>query len=40
MHIMLNAALHFEIQSGNLETEKLLKDIEELKATLLSVISM
>lgn len=40
MHIMFNAALNFEIQSRNLENEKLLKDIDELKATLLSVISM
>ncbi|KAK1387985.1 CAP-gly domain linker [Heracleum sosnowskyi] len=35
-----NSALHFEIQSGNLVNQKLLKDIDELKATLLSVISM
>ncbi|XP_063945392.1 uncharacterized protein LOC108213455 isoform X2 [Daucus carota subsp. sativus] len=35
-----NSALHFEIQSGNVEYEKLLRDIDEQKATLLSVISM
>lgn len=38
--IVVNAALHLEIQSGKLENEKLLKDINELKATLLSTISM
>uniref|UniRef100_A0A5B7BYS1 Uncharacterized protein n=1 Tax=Davidia involucrata TaxID=16924 RepID=A0A5B7BYS1_DAVIN len=35
-----NSALHVEIQSGNFENEKLLKDIDELKITLLSTISI
>lgn len=35
---LLNAALHVEIQNGNQENEKLMKDIEDLKRTVLSTI--
>lgn len=34
------AALRVEIQSRNFENERLLKDIDELKATMLSAISI
>ncbi|CAA2937943.1 Hypothetical predicted protein [Olea europaea subsp. europaea] len=34
------SALHVEIESGSIENEKLLKDIGELKSTLLSTISI
>ncbi|XVF50642.1 hypothetical protein PTKIN_Ptkin04bG0118400 [Pterospermum kingtungense] len=33
-----NTALHVEIQNGNQENEKLMKDIEDLKRTLLSTV--
>ncbi|XP_059643401.1 uncharacterized protein LOC132285248 [Cornus florida] len=35
-----NSALHVEIQYGNLENQKLIEDINELKSTLLSAISI
>ncbi|XP_057480748.1 uncharacterized protein LOC130767767 [Actinidia eriantha] len=35
-----NSALHVELENGKIENEKLLKDIDELKTTLLSTISI
>lgn len=39
MQLFLNAALYVEIQRGNQENEKLVKDINDLKTTLLSTIT-
>ncbi|CAL5442172.1 unnamed protein product [Camellia sinensis] len=35
-----NYGLHFELENGKIENEKLLKDINELKTTLLSCLSI
>lgn len=39
VEVLSNAALVIEIESGNLENVKLVKDINELKATLLAAMS-
>ena len=39
LKLLTTAALIVEIESGNLENDKLVKDIEELKTALLAVMS-